>query len=469
MHSGDVIELGAIDAAQAIAEGALSAEAYAGRLLDRCDALAFLNAFITVDRDLVLSQARAADADRAAGKPLGPLHGVPFAIKDNIDVAGLPATAGTPALLDNRPARDAAVVARLRAAGAIMLGKTSMHELAAGVTNDNVTFGTAQNPYDGERVPGGSSGGTAIAVGARMAPCGLGTDTGASNRVPAAFCGVVGFRPSTGRWSQQGLIANSQTRDTAGPMARTVADCALIDEVVTGDGDRPQVKPDGLRIGIIRYFWEELEPEIESIGRECLDRLKRAGITLVEADMPLVGELTRRASLPIGVLEHRGALSAYLAAAGSPLGFDDVMAAIASPDVGAFFAEMRSRLREEDYQAAMNVHRPALQHAFRDCFASNGLDAMLFPTSPVTPPRIADTRSPAAGTDTGLLMAKVIRNTDPGSVAGNPGLSLPAGQLPSGLPFGLELDGLAGTDRHLLAIGAAIAPLLPPIRPPAVP
>ena len=182
----------------------------------------------------VRAAAAAADERRAGGGPLGPLHGVPLALKDNLDTADMPTTGGTPGLRGSRPARNAPVVQRLLDAGAIVFGKANLHELAYGITNNNAGFGAARNPYDRTRIPGGSSGGVGAAVGARIVPGGIGSDTGGSVRVPAALCGIVGFRPTTGRWPQAGIVPISHTRDTAGPMTRSVADCVLLDRVVTG-------------------------------------------------------------------------------------------------------------------------------------------------------------------------------------------------------------------------------------------
>ena len=188
-------------------------------------------------------------------------------MKDNLDTAELPTSGGTPGLAGNRPKRNAAIVDKLLGAGAIVLGKTNLHELAYGITNNNAAHGPARNPYAPDRIPGASSGGTGVAVAARIAPGGIGTDTGGSVRIPAALCGIVGLRPTTGRWSQAGVVPISHTRDTPGPMTRSVADCALLDGVVTGGPvEAAPVPLKGVRIGVPRkHFWENLDPELEKI------------------------------------------------------------------------------------------------------------------------------------------------------------------------------------------------------------
>ena len=220
-----------------------TAEALADALLARAAAHASLNAFITLEPDKVRAAAREADRKRAAGTSTGPLHGVPLALKDNLDTAEYATTGGTPGLAGNRPKRNAVIVQALLDAGAIALGKCNLHELAYGITNNNAAFGPARNPYAPDRIPGASSGGTGVAVAARLAPGGIGSDTGGSVRIPAALCGIVGLRPTTGRWSQAGIVPISHTRDTAGPMTRSVADCVLIDGVVTGGPLRGRRRP----------------------------------------------------------------------------------------------------------------------------------------------------------------------------------------------------------------------------------
>src|SRR5882672_2123552 len=259
-----IFELGVTELAQAIRSGDLTSEALVDELLARCAAASSLNAFISLEPDRVRAAARRADEHRRRGGELGALHGVPLAIKDNFDTADYPTTAGTPALAGHRPKRNAQVLQRLLDAGALVLGKANLQELAYGPTSNNAAFGAVRNPYDPTRIPGGSSGGTASAVAARLAPAGLGTDTAGSVRVPAALCGITSFRPSMRRWPQDGIVPISHTRDTAGPMARNVADCVLLDGIVTGGAS--EVAPAnlrGLRLGVPRgFFWDSLDAEL---------------------------------------------------------------------------------------------------------------------------------------------------------------------------------------------------------------
>ena len=200
----DLHELGVVEAATAVRSGEVTAEALAAALLQRAKAMNALNAFVNLDEATVLDAARAADLHRGLGKALGPLHGVPIALKDNINTAAFPTTAGTPGLRWHRPKANAPVAQALVEAGAIVFGKVGMHELAYGITSNNAGFGAIHNPFDPKHVPGGSSGGSGAAVGARIVPASIGSDTGGSVRVPAAFCGVLGFRPTVLRWPQAG-------------------------------------------------------------------------------------------------------------------------------------------------------------------------------------------------------------------------------------------------------------------------
>ncbi len=461
----DLAELTVLAAAAALRRGEVSAEAYAEALLGRCRKAAPLNAFIHHDATAVRAAAKDADRRRAAGGKLGPLHGVPLAFKDNLDTAGIATTGGTPGLRANRPQRNAPVVETLIAAGALMLGKTNMHELAFGVTNNNAGFGPARNPYDPARIPGGSSGGTGAAIAARAAPGGIGTDTGGSVRIPAALCGITGFRPSLGRWSQAGIVPISHTRDTAGPMARSVADCALLDGLVTGGPTTiPAADPRGLRVGLPRrYFWEGLDGELGAILEGVLARLRDAGIVLVEGDIPEVGTLDAAASFPIALHEVVIDLGRYLAEHDLGLAFADLAAAAASADVKGLLQSLigGGAMPEAVYRAAMDKHRPALQETYRRYFRDRDVAAVIFPTTPLPAARIGEDETVLVNGVAVPTFPTYIRNTDPASIAGLPGLSLPAGQTASGLPVGIEIDGPAGGDQRLLAIGAALEPLLP--------
>src|SRR5919202_6356005 len=219
--TGDLNGLSAAAACDAMRKGDLKAEDYAAALLARCEAGKQLNAFISLDPAKTMEAAREADRRRASGAYLGPLHGLPIPFKDSVNTKDLPTTAGTPALRNFRPKDDAPIVRALYDAGAVLLGKTNLHELSYGWTSNNLAFGPVKNPYDPTRIPGGSSGGTAVAVATSMAPLGIGEDTCGSIRVPSALCGIAGFRPTTFRYSPRGIVPLTSVFDTAGPLART--------------------------------------------------------------------------------------------------------------------------------------------------------------------------------------------------------------------------------------------------------
>ncbi len=462
-------DLGIAQAAVAIRSGEVTAERLADHLLARAAANAQLNAFIFLSADALRAAAKKADRRRISGAALGPLHGVPLALKDNLDTADLPTTGGTPALAGHRPKPNAAVVDKLIAAGAIVLGKCNMHELAFGITNNNAAFGPARNPYAPDRIPGGSSGGTAAAVAARLAPGGVGTDTGGSVRIPAALCGIVGFRPSTGRWPQAGIVPISHTRDTAGPMARSVADCALLDGVVTGaPHDAPPARLDGLRLGVPRrFFWENLDLELIQICETALQQLANAGVAMVEVDMSEEAVLDAEIGFPIVLYETVTDLGGYLAGHGVASDFAAVAARAASPDVRAILQSLAGAgaVPEAVYRQALEK-RSRLQEAYRRHFREHGIAAIIFPTTPAPAATIGEDETFMLDGKPKPTFATFIRNCGPGSVAGIPGLSLPAGMTAAGLPVGIEISGPQGSDRELLAIAAAIETLLPPLPAP---
>jgi indoleacetamide hydrolase len=460
----DLTALTISEAAAALQRGELAAAAYAEALLARAALHAGLNAFIQLDAAQVRAAAQAADALRARGAKLGALHGVPLALKDNIDTAGIATTAGTPALRGNVPARHAPIAQKLVDAGAIVFGKASLHELAYGITNHNAAFGAVRNPYDRTRIPGGSSGGVGAAVGARIVPGGIGSDTGGSVRIPAALCGIVGFRPTTLRWSQSGIVPISHTRDTAGPMTRSVADCALLDRVVTGAAELPAASLKGLRLGVPRgHFWESLDAEVGKLMEGVLVTLKDAGAVLVEADIPDAARLDNEAGFPIALFETIVDLNAYLAEHGSALRYADVVAQVASPDVKGLLQSLlgEGAIPQAAYLQALNVLRPQLQAAYRDYFKRHDAAAVIFPTTPLPAARIGEDETVLLNGVAVPTFPTFIRNCSPGSVAGIPGISVPAALTRAGLPLGIELNAPAGADAQLLAIARAVEAVLP--------
>jgi mandelamide amidase len=453
------------DAASLIRDGAVSAENYAEALLARCAKADHLNAFIALEPDAVRQAARNADERRRRGEPHFPLNGVPLALKDNLDTTDYPTTGGTPGLATNRPKRNAPVVKKLLEAGAIVLGKTNMHELAYGVTSNNGAFGPARNPYDPTCIPGGSSGGTGVAVAARLAPAGIGTDTGGSVRVPAAHCGIVGFRPTTLRWPQAGIVPISHTRDTAGPMARTVDDCVLLDGLVTGGPTQLAPAPlRGLRLGVPRgLFWENLDAELARLLEDALDRIRAAGAILVEGDVAEVGALDGAAGFPIALYETVTDLNQYLSEHDAGFDFAGLVDRVQSPDVKGILSSQlgAGAVPEAAYREALHRHRAALQETYRRHFREHGVEAVLFPTTPMPAAPIGADETVTVNGTAVPTFATYIRNTGPGSVAGIPGLSLPAGMTASGMPVGIEIDGPEGGDRRVLEIGLAIEAVLP--------
>lgn len=442
----------------ALDAGTLSAALHVETVLERAGAVAGLGAFITLDAEALRNAAKASDARRALGGA-GPLEGAALAVKDNIDTADLPTTGGTGALTGPAGA-DAPPLARLRASGALVAGKTNLHELAFGITSNNAAFGPVRNPHDHALIAGGSSGGTAAAIAAGVVPAGLGTDTGGSVRVPAALCGIAGFRPSLGRYPAGGVVPLSSTRDTIGPMGRTVGDVALLDAVMAGEPFGLTV-PDAsaLRLAVPRrILWEGLEPVVAERCEAALARLSAAGVTLIESDPEDLWADDAAASFPIVLFETMRELPAYCAARG--VSFEELMAGIASPDVRGIVESQlgEGAMPEAAYRAALDIHRPAMQRNWAQWFSAENLHGALFPTTPLRARPIGDDETIRLNGVDLPTFPTFIRNTDHGSVMGVPGISLP---LPGeGLPVGLELDGLAGQDRALLGIAARLEALL---------
>ena len=482
MTGVEQLALTSVQAVAAIKSGSLSAEAYVTTLIARAEALTGLNALITLNKAGALVAARNIDAMRKAGTALPTLAGLPIVVKDNINTRDLPTTGGTPALRNVQPMANAPSLQKLIDAGAIVLGKANMHELAFGITSTNLASfaGPVKNPYDKTRIPGGSSGGTAASIAARIVPAGLGTDTGGSSRVPAALCGIAGLRPSVGNGGAQrrytdtnAVVPISHTRDTVGPMGRTVADVALLDSVITGRAMPGAIGLKGLRIGVPASFWVGLDTQLAAVMNAAKTKLAGAGVVFVDVDTVGLAGLNNNVSFQIALHEPIADIPAYLAATGvTGITLANIAAQVASPDVKGAFGAILGDVFGGAYADAINIFRPQMQALYASYFADNALDAMMFPTTILPATTIDGVNGSSTVSINGGApvdeFGAYIRNTDPGSNAGIPGLSIPAGLTSGGLPVGLELDGPRGSDDKLLGIGMAIESLLGLIPAPAV-
>ncbi|MGH8110445.1 MAG: amidase family protein [Rhodanobacteraceae bacterium] len=394
--------------------------------------------------------------------PDGPLSGVPFAVKDNIDTVLFPTTAGTESLRGSRPIQDARVVAALRAAGGAIIGKTNMHELALGITSNNAAFGPVRNPRDTRRSAGGSSGGSAAAVALGIVPFALGTDTGGSVRIPAAHCGIVGFRPSTGRYPSAGVVPLSHTRDTVGILASCVEDVACVDAILV-DGTPRQVKPfamSGAVFGVPRVgYFADLDPRVEEAVDGALEHLTRAGAELVDIDLTELLILDARCGFPIVFYETIRDLARYLAGLPAPyssLTVAQVAERAKSPDVAAAMMHMTAQpVTDAAYAGAMR-DRERMQALHRAELTRRMVDAIVYPTVPMLPPPLGDDEATRVAGRSVPVFTTGIRNVSPASMVSAPALSLPCTGDTSGLPVGLSIETLPGTDDQLLAIAAGI-------------
>jgi indoleacetamide hydrolase len=436
-------------------------------LLESAKKSANLGAYIHITEHSATEAARQCDLGDKAARVL---NGLPLIVKDNVDVANCPTTAGSKALGTHIPKGSSSVVSRLTDAGAVVLGKANLHEFSLGITSNNGAFGPARNPYDLTRIPGGSSGGTASAVAAGLVPAGIGSDTGGSLRIPAALCGVVGFRPTVGRWPSDGVVRISHTRDTVGPIASSVADCALLDSVVCNEpAELAMIALDKLRIGIPRKeFWDDLDPEMRLAADGVLQLLARNGITLVECDVGFDIDQCNHAGMIIAMLELFDNIKGYLAQHDLPFDAAGIGEKISSPDVKSIYQSLlgADAPPAQAYKDALQVQRPLFQAAYANCFATYKIDALIFPTTPRAAALIGEDDTVELNGRQVPTFPTFARNVGPGSTTGLPGISLPMGLTTQGLPLGIALDGPAGSDRKLLAIAQAIESLLPSIPKP---
>ena len=410
----------------------------------------------------IQSQINKDEALRAAAQAQGKLAGIPFVAKDNINTTALPTSGGTLALQANTPASNAPALDRLLAEGGVLVGKAAMHELAFGITSNNAAMGAVKNPHDPGRIPGGSSGGTAAAIAAGIVPFGLGTDTGGSCRIPAALCGVVGFRPSTGRYSAEGVIPISHTRDTIGPLANSVADIALLDSILAGSNNTVQkLQPTSIKLGVdSSVLSQNLEPEVDACFNATLERLRQAGVSVVSVDLNAIWQHNSAFSFPVVLYEVMRDLPAYLAQHAPAVSFEQLIAGIKSPDVlGIINSQLGDQaMPQVAYAAALSEHLPKMRAIYAQ--ALDGLDAIIFPTTPLRATRIGEDETVMLNGESVPTFPTFIRNTDLGSNLGVPGISLPAAVEPGALPIGIELDGQRDQDEHLLALALTLEHLI---------
>jgi aspartyl-tRNA(Asn)/glutamyl-tRNA(Gln) amidotransferase subunit A len=443
----EIRSLSLIELRDRIAAGDLSAVEVTEATLEQAERFGEShNLFVTYTPDVARQMAAEADAARAAGKPLGPLHGVPVGVKDNIDVAGMPGTAGMLVLQDRVPAEDATVVARLRAAGAIFFGKLNMHELAMGGTSANAHFGAVRNPWNPEHHPGGSSGASAAAVALQVCPAALGTDSAGSVRIPSMACGIVGLKQTHGVVSLKGGMPTiTEHTDHIGPHTRNIADARLMLEVMAGhDPDDPHSTPGalepaapvadlaGLTVGVPEaYFWVDVDPEIEAVCRRVVDQMAAAGATVVplSCDITQYMAASRAASAAEAFVYHEPLLREH------PERY--------SPDLRARLLAGQYVLAH-DYIRAMRARRLVVE-TLRDAFAA--VDVMVMPTLPITPQKIDDL--PGLGLTATLPL---VRNTSPFNQAGTPAVTIPVGVTEYGLPIGFQVAGRAFEDYRVLAV-----------------
>lgn len=399
------------------------------------------------------------EGEAVGAAPNGSLAGVPYAVKDNIDTVALPTTANTPALLGSLRTVDNPVVAKLRAAGALCVGKTNLHELAFGITTNAAAHPATRNPFDLSRSPGGSSGGSGAAVGSGMVPFALATDTGGSATIPAAWCGVYGYRPSMGRWPMGGVVPLSLTRDTVGVIASSLDLLRRVDEAVRDRGSAV-ASCDAIRVGVPKPGSRYLNPlaeDVREVWGAALEKLSTAErVEVVEVETDRLIELDTKCGMGIVLYETARDLSEYLRTLPHPLTFEEVIEQAAAEDVRELLS-MAYEMREdhEVYTELMRV-REELCEAWDRLFAETGIDAMLHPTTPFSATPIGEDLTTRAFGDEVPTFATAVRNTGPGASAGQPVVTIPAGIGPAGLPVGISVEGGRDRDDDLLAVAACV-------------
>jgi aspartyl-tRNA(Asn)/glutamyl-tRNA(Gln) amidotransferase subunit A len=449
-QSSDPADLTIAEASRLIRAKALSPVELTRAYLERIERLEpRINAYITVTADLALEQARSLEAELAEGRWRGSLHGIPIALKDNIDTAGIRTTAASALFADRVPSEDAEVYRRLKDAGAVLLGKLNLHEFAYGGTSAITHFEPVHNPWNLDHIPGGSSGGSAAAVAARLCSAALGTDTLASIRLPASYCGIVGLKPTHGLASIRGIVPISESLDHVGPLSRTVGDSTLMLQAIAGYDARDPVSiaaelPDyvsalyrsvsQLRLGIPREtYYDALHPDVEEAMNEALDVM--TGLTTESRDVAL----PPTPAFPVLLAEAFAYHDEYLDVASNhrlydPVTLERILAA------GDFPASDYIEARRE-----LELVRNAIAGVYEE------VDLIVTPTTPGLPEEIRNAENPAnaAGAEAS------VRNTVGFNLYGTPTISVPCGFSRSGLPIGLQISGPALGEVAVLALAHA--------------
>ena len=427
-----------------IRAGDVSSEALTRACLDQIDAEnPALSAFITVLAEAAIDQARAADREVAAGNYRGPLHGVPLSLKDLLDMQGVATTAASHVRDGHVAGADAVAVARLREAGAVIIGKCNLHEFAFGTTNEESAYGPAKHPLDPARSPGGSSGGSAVSVATGMAYASIGTDTGGSIRIPSAACGLVGLKPSLGEVDTSGVVPLSWTLDHVGPLCRSVSDAAILHDVLRGATPRPEATPrhSAIALGIPRgYLLDRLDAGVAGAFDATCARLQESGVVLVDVHIPHAAD---SASIYLHVVLAEAA--AYHART------LETMPDAYQPDVRVRL-ELGRYVLAEDYVRALRG-RDVLQREVDA--ALTALDGLLLPALAIPAPLRGSTTVRLGDADEPIRGA-MLRLTQPFNITGHPALTIPCGLTAEGLPVGAQFVGHRDRTAALLQVGRSV-------------
>lgn len=475
LSEGDIADLSLHQLSKMIRKGEMSSKKLVELYLKRIETFGGpngINAYITVAGDAALREAEQLDKLAKQKKFKGPLHGLPIAIKDNLDTKNIKTTGGSKILATWMPPSDANVVKKLKDAGAIIMGKTNMHEFAFGITTNNPHYGPTRNPYDLSKIPGGSSGGSGAATAAALCTGSIGTDTGGSVRIPAALCGVVGLKPTLGRVGRGGMMYLSFTRDVIGPITRTVMDSALVLEAIAGKDSRdPESSSNpvphyiahlkgglkGKRFGVPKkYFFDNIHPDTQRVMDDAMKEIQKMGGSIKEVVVKHM-DLATPTGFNIVLAECIYLMEDYLKTFDKQATIEKYLDLL-GPDVKGVLGGQKGTTESKPvpgyvYAKSAREDRNMMISGFEE--AMSGVDALLLPTTPLPASTIGEE------VETDLLGKKVntfltfIKNCDPISVVGYPAITVPAGYSTTGLPIGLQIVARPWEEDKLLSIAHA--------------